>query len=100
MAIKSFVYWAIGVVGDGTSTSVTKNLITDPFVLGGGGICSTGASAPELTFSLTLSNLPSAIAVDASSDGQIATVSLGILGNVTFTWPNPIPNGTRVALSG
>jgi hypothetical protein len=99
MAVKSFCYWGIGSVGDGSSTSVQFNFLTDPFVLGNAGAPSIPSQISP-AFALTLSNLPTAITVISSSDGQTVTPTLGSLGNVTFSWPVAIPNGTAVTMYG
>lgn len=99
MALKPFCYWGIGTVGDGASTSVIYNLLTDPFVLGLPGAPSI-PSTFSATFSLGLSNLPTGMDVISSSDAQTVTVSLGLLGAVTFSWPTAIPNGVAVTMYG
>jgi hypothetical protein len=97
--MKPWCYWSVGVVGDGTATSVTLNLLTDPFVIGG---ATAAGSGPQLalTFSIGLSNLPSSIDVLSCSDGQSVTTTLGILGAVTFSWPNAVPNGQSIYMYG
>src|SRR2546421_6892743 len=99
MAIKPWCYWSLGVVGDGSTTSQTFNMLTDPFVLGAAGATGGGA-ALGFTFSVGLSNLPSAITVVSSSDGQTVTPTLGTLGSVTFSWPVAIPANTEVTMYG
>lgn len=99
MALKPWCYWSLGVEGDGASTSATFNLLTDPFVLGAAGATGGGA-ALGFTFTLGLSNLPSALKVTASSDGQTVTPTLGSGGNVTFSWPVAIPANTEITMYG
>ena len=98
MAIKSYCYFSIGFIGDGTSTSKVVNFTTSPFVLGGAGGAGT---ALQLSPNFTLSNLlPTGTSGVNSSDGQVCTVTIGLLGAVTFSWPAAIPNGTGVLVYG
>lgn len=99
MAIRPWCYWSLGVVGDGSTTSQSFNLLTDPFVLGAAGATGGGA-ALDLTFTVGLSNLPSAISVTSCSDGQTVTPTLGTMGNITFSWPVAIPAGTPISMYG
>lgn len=92
MAIKPFCFWGVGSVGDGSSTSVTFNLLTDPFVLGSAAAPGAGSDL-NLTINLTATLLPTGITVIASSDGNTPTASLGILGNVVLTWPTALASG-------
>lgn len=99
MALKSFCYWGLGIIGDGAATSVQVNFLTDPFVLGMSGAPSIPSQISP-AFALTLSNLPTGINVISCSDGQTVTPTLGSLGNVTFSWPIAVPNGTGVTMYG
>lgn len=99
MAMKPWCYWSLGVVGDGTSTSVTFNLLTDPFALGAAGAQGGGVTL-GFTFTVSLSNLPSALTVISCSDGQTVTPTLGMGGAVTFSWPVAIPANTEVTMYG
>lgn len=99
MALKPWCWWSLGVVGDGTSTGATFNLLTDPFVLGAAA-APGGQTALAVTFTVSLSNLPSAITVDSCSDGQTVTPTLGSLGSIGFSWPIAIPAGTPVSMYG
>lgn len=99
MALRPFCYWGLGIDGDGSSTSVTVNLLTDPFVLGMSGAPSIPSQLSS-AFAITLANLPSGINVISCSDGQTVTPTLGLLGAVTFSWPIAIPNGTSVTMYG
>lgn len=99
MAMKPWCYWSVGIVGDGSATSVTLNLLTDPFVIGGATAAGAGPQL-ALTFTIGLSNLPSAIDVLSSSDGQAVSVTLGALGAINFSFPIAVPNGDKVYLYG
>jgi len=98
MAMKSYCYFSIGFVGDGTSVSKTVNFNTAPFVLGGAGGAGT---ALQLSPNFALSTLvPTSLDSLTSSDGQAVTASIGALGAVTFTWPNAVPAGDSVLVQG
>lgn len=99
MALKPWCYWSLGVVGDGTTTSQQFNLLTDPFVLGAAAGTGGGAEL-ALTFTMGISNLPTGITVDSSSDGQTVTPTLGMAGAVTFSWPIAVPADTPVTMYG
>lgn len=99
MSLKAFCYFGAGIVGDGSSVSITANLLADPFVLGLPGAPSI-PSQLNPAFAVTLSNLPSGIGVIASSDGQSVSASLGLAGAVTFTFPNAPVSGQLVTLYG
>lgn len=99
MALKPWCYWSLGVEGDGSTTSQIFNMLKDPFVLGAAGATGGGA-ALGFTFTVGLSNLPTAIKVTSCSDGQTVTATLGTLGNITFSWPVAIPADTEVSMYG
>lgn len=99
MAIKPWCYWSIGVQGDGSITSASLNLLSDPFVLGAAAGAGAGAQLGT-TFLVSISNLPSSISVVASSDGQTVTPTLGSGGAVSFAWPIAIPAGDFVTMYG
>lgn len=78
--------------GDGSALAKTFNCLTAPIVW--------GDPRPSPTFALAQTMPTDAINLD-SSDGKAVTASMGLLGNITFTWPtgNPIPNGDKVTVS-
>lgn len=99
MSMKTVCYFSLGVMGDGTSTSITVNFNTAPFVLSSFG--SVPGSAPQLSLGFIGSTLlPSAIGDLYSSDTQILSATLGLLGSVTFSWPNAIPSGIKETIYG
>lgn len=99
MSIKSICYFSIGFIGDGTAASKTVNFSSAPFVLASHG--SVPGIAAQMSSAFVLSTtLPTAIADLFSSDSQAVTATLGLLGAVTFAWPNAIPNGDKVNVYG
>lgn len=94
--IKPWCYWTIGVVGDGVTTQQTLNLISDPFSISP----AQSIAGSVFTFKVSSTVLPTGMDVIASSDGQTVTPSLGLLGNITLSWPIPIPNGDKVTVFG
>lgn len=96
--IKAYCYFSIGFIGDGTNNSRQVNFKTAPFILGGAGGAGTALS---LSNDFTLAGLlPIGASNVNSSDGQTCTVTVGLLGAVTFAWPNPPANGAQVLVYG
>lgn len=98
MSIKQVCYFSMTFVGDGTSTTENTNVSTSPFIFGGAG----SKGDPKFFSPLwnATSPLPTGVQGVNSSDGQTCTVTIGLLGAVTFSWPVAIPNGTVVTVDG
>lgn len=100
MAMKPFCYWSFSLTADGSSTSLAVNLLTDPF-----GLSQTSPPGSVATignpFALSISNLPTGITIIATSSGTApASVSLGMVGAVTFTWSSAPTNGETIQMYG
>lgn len=94
--VRPWCYWTVGVMGDGVSTQQTLNLISDPFAIAPASV----VAGSVFTFKVSAQVLPTSIDIQSSSDGQDVGVVLGSNGNVTFTWPIPVPLGQQATLFG
>lgn len=94
MSIKSYCYFAIGFIGDGSTTTKTANLLTAPFVLGGATAAGAGPAIAS-PFAISLGDLPSA--VESLTSGVSCTVALGV---ITFTFDTAPADGALVTVYG
>ena len=76
---------------DGTSTTLTVNTITSPFLWGNSSSYNLAASIAGLS--------PSGTNTLSSSDGTGISATIGLLGNITFTWESA-PMAGEVIIGG
>lgn len=94
MAIKTYCYFAIGFIGDGSSTTKTASLLTAPYAIGAATAAGAGPSMAS-PFDIALGNLPSA--VESLTAGVTCTISMGV---ITFTFSSAPDTDELVTVYG
>lgn len=94
MALKTYCYFAIGFLGDGTATVKTASLLTAPFAIGAATAAGAGPALAS-PFDIALGNLPTA--VESLTLGVSCTIALGI---ITFTFDVAPGSGELVTVYG
>lgn len=97
MSIKSQCGFAIEVLGDGTSTSLSVLMATAPFGL------ATPSSAYSFQTTFNLSALTPTGVNNLSVSGpnsHTVTATIGLLGEITFTFDSPLSANSIYTVSG
>lgn len=94
MANKSAIKFFLNIVGDGSSTTFTANVLTKPY-----GFYPPAGSVLVPSFDLT-SNLPTDAINLSCSSGQTVTLTSLLLGILTVSLSSAITNGNVEYITG